>query len=63
MLRTANYHFLNYVEKLLTVTAPHFLMLSKCSALLPLQRLLDDPDFRPDVASFQQQLQRALPKL
>jgi hypothetical protein len=30
---------------------------------LPLQRLLDDPDFRPDVASFQQQLQRALPAL
>jgi hypothetical protein len=30
---------------------------------LPLQRLLDDPDFRPDVASFQQQLQRALPML
>jgi hypothetical protein len=30
---------------------------------LPLQRLLDDPDFRPDMASFQQQLQRALPAL
>ena len=30
---------------------------------LPLERLLDDRDFRPDVASFQQQLQRALPRL
>ena len=30
---------------------------------LPLQRLLVDPDFRPDVASFQRQLQQALPKL
>lgn len=30
---------------------------------LPLQRLLNDPDFRPDVASFRQQLQRALPRL
>jgi hypothetical protein len=30
---------------------------------LPLHRLLDDPDFRPDVLSFQQQLQRALPGL
>lgn len=30
---------------------------------LPLRGLLDDPDFRPDVASFQQQLQRALPTL
>jgi hypothetical protein len=30
---------------------------------LPLQRLLNDPDFRPDVASFQQQLQQALPRL
>lgn len=30
---------------------------------LPLHRRLDDPDFRPDVASFQQQLQRALPRL
>ena len=27
---------------------------------LPLHRLLDDPDFRPDVTRFQQQLQRAL---
>jgi hypothetical protein len=27
---------------------------------LPLHRLLDDPDFRPDVLRFQQQLQRAL---
>ncbi|GAB3637267.1 hypothetical protein GCM10027422_28570 [Hymenobacter arcticus] len=30
---------------------------------LPLRGLLDDPDFRSDVASFQQQLQRALPGL
>lgn len=30
---------------------------------LPLHRLLDDPDFRPDVTSFQKQLQRALPML
>jgi hypothetical protein len=30
---------------------------------LPLHRLLDDPNFRPDVDSFQQQLQRALPRL
>ena len=30
---------------------------------LPLHRLLDDPDFRPDISSFQQQLQRALPNL
>ena len=30
---------------------------------LPLEKLLDDRDFRPDVASFQQQLQRALPTL
>ena len=30
---------------------------------LPLHRLLDDPDFRPDVLSFQQQLQRALMEL
>lgn len=30
---------------------------------LPLRGLLDDPDFRPDVVSFQQQLQRALPML
>ncbi len=30
---------------------------------LPLHRLLDDPDFRPDVRSFQQQLQQALPAL
>ncbi|RZJ94627.1 MAG: hypothetical protein EOO60_02645 [Hymenobacter sp.] len=30
---------------------------------LPLRGLLDDPDFQPDVASFQQQLQRALPSL
>lgn len=30
---------------------------------LPLARLLDDPDFRPDVRRFQQQLQRALPGL
>jgi hypothetical protein len=30
---------------------------------LALHRLLDDPDFRPDVVSFQQQLQRALPGL
>lgn len=30
---------------------------------LPLHRLLTDPDFRPDVASFQQQLQQALPML
>jgi hypothetical protein len=30
---------------------------------LPLERLLDDRDFRPDIASFQQQLQRALPTL
>jgi hypothetical protein len=28
---------------------------------LPLQRLLDDPDFRPTVASSQQQLHRVLP--
>jgi hypothetical protein len=30
---------------------------------LPLHRLLDDPDFRPDVRSFQSQLQRTLPGL
>jgi len=30
---------------------------------LPLHRLLDDPDFRPDVRSFQQQLQVALSTL
>jgi len=30
---------------------------------LPLQRLLVDPDFRLDVASFQQKLQWALPRL
>jgi len=30
---------------------------------LPLHRVLDDPDFRPDVLRFQQQLQRALPGL
>jgi hypothetical protein len=30
---------------------------------LPLHRLLKDSDFRPDVRSFQQQLQRALPGL
>lgn len=30
---------------------------------LPLHRLLDDPDFRPDVLDFQQQLQKALDKL
>lgn len=30
---------------------------------LPLHRLLDDADFRPDVRCFQQQLQRALPGL
>jgi hypothetical protein len=30
---------------------------------LPLHRLLDDPDFRSDVRSFQHQLQRALPGL
>jgi hypothetical protein len=30
---------------------------------LPLQRLLDDADFRPDVQHFQQQLQQALPSL
>ena len=30
---------------------------------LPLHRLLDDPDFRPDVLRFQQQLQRLLPSL
>lgn len=30
---------------------------------LPLQRLLDDADFRPAVANFQQQLQGALPTL
>jgi len=30
---------------------------------LPLQRLLDDVDFGPDVRSFQVQLQRALPSL
>lgn len=30
---------------------------------MPLHRRLDDPDFRPDVARFQQQLQRALPQL
>jgi hypothetical protein len=30
---------------------------------LPLHRLLDDSDFRPDVLHFQQQLQRALPSL
>lgn len=30
---------------------------------LPLHRLLDDQDFEPDITSFQQQLQRALPKL
>jgi hypothetical protein len=30
---------------------------------LPLHRLLDDPDFRPDIQSFQQQLQLALPRL
>lgn len=30
---------------------------------LPLHRLLDDPDFRPDVLSFQQQLRQALPRL
>lgn len=30
---------------------------------LPLHRLLDDPDFRPDINSFQQQLQRALPNM
>ena len=30
---------------------------------LPLEKLLDDRDFRPDIISFQQQLQRALPTL
>ena len=30
---------------------------------LPLHQLLTDPDFKPDVASFQQQLQQALPAL
>lgn len=30
---------------------------------LPLHRLLEDADFRPDVRRFQQQLQRALPGL
>ena len=30
---------------------------------LPLHRLLNDADFRPDVADFQRQLQRALPSL
>jgi hypothetical protein len=30
---------------------------------LPLERLLDDRDFRPDITNFQQQLQRALPTL
>ncbi|MGI4872856.1 MAG: hypothetical protein ACRYFX_16985 [Janthinobacterium lividum] len=30
---------------------------------LPLHRLLNDPDFRPDVADFQRQLQQALPGL
>ena len=30
---------------------------------LPLERLLDDRDFGPDITSFQQQLQRALPRL
>lgn len=30
---------------------------------LPLQRLLEDADFRADISSFQQQLQRALPDL
>ncbi|WP_305019453.1 hypothetical protein [Hymenobacter cheonanensis] len=30
---------------------------------LPLERLLDDRDFGPDIRSFQQQLQRALPNL
>jgi hypothetical protein len=30
---------------------------------LPLHRLLEDSDFRPDVRSFQQQLQRTLPGL
>lgn len=30
---------------------------------LPLHRLLDDPDFRPDVKYFQQRLQLALPSL
>lgn len=30
---------------------------------VPLQRVLTDADYRPDVASFQRQLQRALPKL
>lgn len=30
---------------------------------VPLHRLLNDPDFRPDVQRFQQQLQRALPTL
>lgn len=30
---------------------------------IPLHRLLDDPDFRPDVTHFQQQLQWALPGL
>ena len=30
---------------------------------LPLEKLLDDRDFRPDITSFQQQLQRALPTL
>jgi hypothetical protein len=30
---------------------------------LPLHQLLDDPDFQPHVLSFQQQLQRTLPRL
>ncbi len=30
---------------------------------VPLQQVIDDADYRPDVTSFQQQLQRALPTL